>query len=59
LATGGSNWTVTGIAVPYVRSLAKYKVLVMAGFVDFGDVVKVVFWVMLFPESPVAVTSAV
>ncbi len=59
LGIGGSNATVTGIAVPYVRSPAKYKVLTMAGLDDLGCVVNVVRRVTVFPESPVAVTSAV
>ena len=56
---GGSNATVTGIAVPYVRLPAKYSVLVICGFVDLAIVVKVVVRVVVAPESPVAVTSAV
>jgi hypothetical protein len=56
---GGSKATVTGIAVPYVRLSAKYKVLVIGGFSGFLMVVKVTFLVVVPPPSPVAVTSAV
>ena len=56
---GGSKARVTGIAVPYVRLSAKYSVLVTCGFVDVAMVVKVVVRVVVPPESPVAVTSAV